>query len=216
VVTLAPGRSVLHRQFTGDQLVFLRTGRVVAHDERGLVLWVPHGGPMALTMTEDGRGLRDMPFREWVTHPRRLVSRTWWGPNILMLAPPGAAHSVWWFWDARGRHVAWYINLEEPGVLWDDGAAAGLDNTDQDLDVWVWPDRSWQWKDEDEMAERLEHPEHYWVEDEAAVWAEGRRMIALAEAGEYPFDGTWVDFRPDPAWVMPDALPPGWDRNRAR
>jgi hypothetical protein len=216
VVTLAPGRSVLHRQFTGDQLVFLRTGRVVAHDERGLVLWVPHGGPMALTQTEDGRGLRDMPFREWVTHPRRLVSRTWWGPNILMLAPPGAAHSVWWFWDARGRHVAWYINLEEPGVLWDDGAAAGLDNTDQDLDVWVWPDRSWQWKDEDEMAERLEHPEHYWVVDEAAVRAEGQRMIALAEAGEYPFDGSWIDFRPDPAWVMPDALPPGWDRPRAR
>jgi hypothetical protein len=216
VDTFAPGRSVLHRQFTGDQLVFLRTGRVVAHDERGLVLWVPHGGPMALTQTEDGRGLRDMPFREWVTRPRQLVARNWWGPNILMLAPPGAAHSVWWFWDARGRHVAWYINLEEPGVAWDDGTAAGLDNTDQDLDVWVWPDRRWQWKDEHEMAERLEHPEHYWVVDEAAVRAEGQRMIALAEAGEYPFDGSWIDFRPDPAWVMPDALPPGWDRPRAR
>ena len=72
------------------------------------------------------------------------------------------------------------------------------------------------WKDEDELAERLEHPEHYWVDDEAAVWAEGRRMIALAEAGAYPFDGTWVDFRPDPTWLMPDALPAGWDRPRAR
>jgi hypothetical protein len=41
-------------------------------------------------------------------------------------------------------------------------------------------------------------------------------MIALAEAGEYPFDGSWVDFQPDPAWVMPDALPTGWDRPRAR
>jgi len=206
VVTLVPGRSVLHRQFTGDQLVFLRTGRVVAHDERGLVLWVPHGGPMALTMTEDGRGLRDMPFREWVTHPRRLVSRTWWGPNILMLAPPGAAHSVWWFWDARGRHVAWYINLEEPGVLWDDGAAAGLDNTDQDLDVWVWPDRSWQWKDEDEMAALIGNPAYFDAEEAAAVRAEGERLIKLAEAGAYPFDGTHVDFRPDPSWPVP-ALP---------
>ena len=38
----------------------LRPG--TGHDERGLRLWLPHGGPMALTRTPDGRGLRDMPF----------------------------------------------------------------------------------------------------------------------------------------------------------
>ena len=53
--------------------------------------------------------------------------------------------------------------------------------------------------------------EHYWVRDEAAVWAEGRRVIKIAEAGEFPFDGTWTDFRPDPSWPIPE-LPPGWDR----
>jgi hypothetical protein len=216
VVTFAPGRQILHRQFTGDSLAFLRSGRVIAHDERGLRLWIPHGGPMALTKTPDGLGLRDMPFREWIAADRALVETTWWGPNIMMFLPPGAAHSVWWFWDRAGRHVAWYVNLEEPAVSWDDGTAAGVDNTDQDLDVWVYPDRRWEWKDEHELTERLAHPEHYWVSDEAAVRAEGRRLIALAEAGEFPFDGTWVDFRPDPAWTGPTALPPGWDRPRAR
>jgi predicted RNA-binding protein associated with RNAse of E/G family len=216
VVTFVPGRQILHRQFTGDTLTFLRSGRVLGHDERGLRVWLPHGAPMALTRTADGRGLRDMPFREWVSQERTLVEHAWWGPNIMMLVPPGAAHSVWWFWDARGRHAAWYINLEEPGVAWDDGDAAGLDTTDQDLDVWVYPDHRWEWKDEDELAERLEHPDHYWVTDEAAVWAEGRRVIAQAEAGEFPFDGTWVDFRPDPDWTAPAHLPPGWDRPRAR
>jgi Protein of unknown function (DUF402) len=216
VVTFAPGRQVLHRQFTGDSLAFLRSGRVIAHDERGLRLWIPHGGPMALTRTPDGRGLRDMPFRDWISADRALVETSWWGPNIMMLLPPGAAHSVWWFWDRAGRHVAWYVNLEEPAVTWDDGMAAGVDNTDQDLDVWVYPDRQWEWKDAHELTERLAHPEHYWVSDEAAVWAEGRRLIALAEAGEFPFDGTWVDFRPDPAWIAPASLPPGWDRPRAR
>jgi hypothetical protein len=44
------------------------------------------------------------------------------------------------------------------------------------------------------------------------VWAEGRRMIARIEAGEFPFDGTWTDFRPDPAWGVPTELPSGWDR----
>jgi predicted RNA-binding protein associated with RNAse of E/G family len=216
VVTFAPGRQILHRQFTGDTLTFLRSGRVLGHDERGLRLWVPHGGPMALTRTADGRGLRDMPFREWIAQDRRLVQESWWGPNIMMLLPPGAAHSVWWFWDARGQHVAWYLNLEEPGVTWDDGEAAGVDNTDQDLDAWVFPGGRWEWKDEHELAERLAHPEHYWVNDEAAVWAEGRRVLAKAEVGEFPFDGTWTDFRPDPGWAKPARLPAGWDRPRAR
>ena len=30
-------------------------------------------------------------------------------------------------------------------------------------------------------------------------------MIKLIEAGEFPFDGTWTDFRPDPAWPVPRA-----------
>nr|BFE56841.1 hypothetical protein GCM10020063_013670 [Dactylosporangium thailandense] len=30
---------------------------------------------------------------------------------------------------------------------------------------------------------------------------------ARAGRGEFPFDGTWQDFRPDPSWPMPN-LPP--------
>jgi hypothetical protein len=80
----------------------------------------------------------------------------------------------------------------------------------------VAPDLSWRWKDEDEFTERLAHPEHYWVPDSAAVRAEGRRVIEQAEAGEFPFDGTWCDFAPDPAWPVPTVLPEGWDRPPAR
>ncbi len=39
----------------------------------------------------------------------------------------------------------------------------GSTSIDQDLDIVVAPDRTWQWKDEDEFAERLAVPEHYWV-----------------------------------------------------
>ena len=93
---------------------------------------------------------------------------------------------------------------------------AGVDIVDQDLDIWVPPDRAWQWKDEEEFAERLAFPEHYWVHDEAAVRAEGERVIKSVEAGEFPFDGTWCDFVPDPGWAAPAALPPGWDRAAVR
>ena len=36
----------------------------------------------------------------------------------------------------------------------------------------------------------------------------------LAEAGDFPFDGTWCDLRPDPAWP-PLARPDGLERPRA-
>jgi hypothetical protein len=37
-------------------------------------------------------------------------------------------------------------------------------------------------------------------------------VIKVIEAGEFPFDGTWTDFVPDPSWQTPTDLPDGWDR----
>ncbi|MEO3788365.1 DUF402 domain-containing protein [Actinocorallia sp. B10E7] len=212
----APGQVILHRQFTGDRLVFVRAVRVVEHDEHGLRLWIPRHTAMSATMTADGRGLRDMPFSEWVTVERELTAMRWRGPNVFMFMPPGAAHSVLFFWYPEDTFYGWYVNLEEPGVVWQDETAAGIDICDQDLDIWVDRDRTWSWKDEHELEERLGFPEHYWVTDEQAVRAEGLRVAERIEKGHFPFDGTWCDFRPDPSWPVPDELPPGWDRPRAR
>jgi hypothetical protein len=70
-------------------------------------------------------------------------------PGGLKVVPP------WWLFDPDGAFAAWYVNLEEPAVRWNDGDLAGVDLTDQDLDIRVWPDRTWEWKDDDELAERL-------------------------------------------------------------
>jgi hypothetical protein len=211
-----PGEVVLHRMFTDDELVLVRTGVVVGEDERGLRLWIPHGSPAMRRDSLDGRGIRQMPFAEWVRQETELVPVTWWGPDVFMFLPTGRAHTVWWFWDPAGRFSGWYVNLEEPVTRWRDGAVLGVDGCDQDLDVWVWPSRRWNWKDEDELAERLAFPDSYWVHDPAAVRAEGERVIRDAEDGAFPFDGTWLDFRPDPAWRGLPALHPGWDRPRTR
>jgi len=44
------------------------------------------------------------------------------------------------------------------------------------------------------------------------IRAEGERVIADIEAARFPFDGTWCDFRPDPAWPTPVLPSTGWDR----
>ena len=211
----AAGRVILHRNTRRGRLAFVRPVRVVADTDLGLLLWMARGTPGLNEVTLDGRGARGMPFSEWVTLGHRMRAGAWQGPGILLFFPPDADHSVWFFWDDRGRFVNWYVNLEERAVRWDDGAVAGVDIVDQDLDIVVRPDRSWEWKDEDEFTERLAIPEHYWVPDEQAVRAEGRRVIKVIEAGEFPFDGTWTDFVPDPSWQTPTDLPDGWDRPAA-
>jgi hypothetical protein len=124
-------------------------------------------------------------------------------------------YSVWFFFTPDGGFANWYVNLERPAVRWDDGDVAGIDTVDYDLDLVIEPDRSWRWKDEQEFVDHLAVPDVYWVDDEAAVRAAGERVVKLVEAGEFPFDGTGCDFRPDPAWPVLPTLPPGWDRPRA-
>ena len=212
----ATGRLILHRNTRNGRIGWVRPARVVSDDERGLLLWVASHSAVANEVAEDGRGMRAMPFTEWLTLGYRLAVSTWDGPGVLKFLPTGAAHSVWWFRDrVTDRFAGWYVNLEEPGVRWDDGEVAGVDIVDQDLDVWVPANQRWRWKDEEEFAERLAFPAHYWVPDEAAVRAEGERVIKVIEAGEFPFDGTWCDFHPDPAWPTPTELPAGWDRPTA-
>ncbi|MDG4785572.1 DUF402 domain-containing protein [Micromonospora sp. WMMD1102] len=211
----SPGRVVVHRNVRRGRIGWVRPARVVSDDDRGLLLWVARGTQVASEVSADGQGMRAMPFTEWITSTYRMRVATWAGPPVLKFLPAGADHSVWFFRDEADRFASWYVNLEEHGVRWDDGDLAGVDMVDQDLDVVVRPDHSWAWKDEGEFAERLALPEHYWVPDAAAVRAEGERVIKIAEAAEFPFDGTWCDFVPDPAWTAPE-LPPGWDRPPVR
>jgi hypothetical protein len=213
---LSEGRTVLYRNFSAGRISAVRPCRVISDDERGLLLWLARGSAVAGLQAVDGRGIRDMPFAEWVTLDRHLVAGRWQGPGLLKFIPPDADHSVWFFRDDQGHFTNWYVNLEERAVRWDDGDLAGVDVTDQDLDIVAAPDRTWRWKDEDEFAERLALPDHYWVLDEAAVWAEGRRVIKLIEAGEFPFDGSWIDFQPDRSWPVPDIVPLGGERPNAR
>jgi len=211
-MTFAPGREILHRNTHHGRIAFVHPVRVISDDDRGLLVWLARGAVIAVEKTLDGRGARDLPFDEWAAAPKAPVRSTWQGPGLLRFFPSGADHSVWFFRDDQDNFNTYYVNLEESAVRWDDGPVAGLDVIDQDLDIVVAPDLTWEWKDEDEFADRLRFPEHYWVPDEAAVRAEGARVIKKIEAAEFPFDQTWTDFQPDPAWPTPTELPPGWDR----
>ena len=205
------GEIVYLRHFQRDVVSGFFPMRAVQQDSDGVLLWGQQGSRSWTTIMVDGRWLRDTPLAEWVGGRKKPIS---WevGHSLLSWHPTGADYSIRFFFR-DGRFTNWYANLEVPAVAWRDGDLAGLDTVDWDLDVVIQPDRSWHWKDEEEFADRLRTPESYWVADEQRVRAAGREVIKLAEAGDFPFDGTWTGFRPDPGWTPIAAdLPAGWDR----
>jgi uncharacterized protein len=144
---------------------------------------------MVLPADADGRRLR-IPADEWTLEPG-TTSR-----EALALTRPGAAHSIYLFWD-DGRFSHWYVNLEEPLRR----NAVGFDTFDHKLDLIVEADGAWRWKDEDELEEAARRG----ILDAAAVRAEGERVLAA-----WPFPTGWEAWRPDPAWPVPQ-LPAGWE-----
>ncbi|MEU8079805.1 DUF402 domain-containing protein [Catellatospora citrea] len=206
------GQTVLRRCWRGGRITFLQATTVVEDSERGLLLWLPAGTTYWRILTEDGRSHHDGTLDE-LGPDAILRPLVWAGNDLLMWQRPDEPWSVWWFFPG-GRFGSWYGNLEDPFVRWRDGDVCGVDFADNALDVLVEPDLSWRWKDEGELAAKTGHAD-YWDEAGAArIRAEGQRLIEIAESGRFPFDGTWCDFRPDPAWPVPRRTA-GWDRPRA-
>ncbi len=138
---------------------------------------------------------------EWVD-----AETTWFGGGRLFLAGPEAAHSICPSWEADGSFAGWYVNLETPWRR----TPVGFDTTDHVLDIWVLPDRSWRWKDEEELQEAVEAG-LFTPQQAKAIRHEGERVLERVEAWTEPFNEGWEEWRPDSSWPMP-SVPEGWDR----
>jgi hypothetical protein len=177
--------------------------RVLSDDGRTVTGWLPKDTPIVDTELPDGRDPRQAPLADMFRIARVRVPGTWHSSSTLRVITEGEWSSVWWFFRPDMSFIGWYVNLEIPLGRTD----IGTDRIDGALDVTVAPDRTWSWKDEDE-ADAAVDAGRISAEQLTRLRAEGERVIGLAEAGAFPFDGTWCDFRPDPDWPAP-VLPPG-------
>ena len=79
-----------------------------------------------------------------------------------------------------------------------------------DLDLIVHPDFSYEWKDIDDYEKGIETgvilPE--WVDKIGEVKSE---ILDKLEKRQYPSDGSWLDWIPDPNWSRP-TLTENWDK----
>ena len=192
----AAHQTVVRRYVRAGRTTFAKPMRVISDDAAGLLLWMPAGTEVAQLTDADGGTLHDRALHEM--HRPRLVRRPWRDRDILVLMTPGAAYSAWWFFRG-GVFDGWYVNLETPATR----HPGGVDTTDLVLDVVVGADRSWRWNDADEFAARVGDPDYFDGATAERIRADGRRAAEMATAGIFPFDGTHVGFRPDPAWPAP-------------
>jgi hypothetical protein len=78
------------------------------------------------------------------------------------------------------------------------------------LDVIIDADRSWRWKDEDEL-ETFVARGVFEPDLPQRLRAEALGVVSRLERNEPPFSEPWPEWRPDPSWERP-VLPSGWDR----
>lgn len=203
----APGTRVLWRyraNGTGHPHI-CRPVTVVQDSPDLLAAWVAPGTVCVKPEIADGTPVHHEPLATRYTKPRRTVLSRWFGTGVLKLASPGEPWSVWLFWERDWEFKNWYVNLEEPRRRW----AGGIDSEDHFLDIAVYPDGSWEWRDEDEFAAA----QRAGLVDEALaarVRAAGRAVVERISSWAPPFRDGWENWRPDPHWPVP-ALPEDWD-----
>ena len=207
----ASGETVVVHEVWRDRVWAARPMRVVRDDGEFVALWFPRGTRWMAPI--------DDPARDWDGDRGELLdacaaSGSWTHRELkcvvetLQLLRAGDWHALRVSWLPDGEPWGWYVNLQEPFRR----SATGFETMDLALDVLVEPDRSWRWKDEDEL-ETFVARGVFGPELPPRLRDEGLRVATKAEWREAPFDEPWHDWRPDPAWELP-ALPAGWDRLR--
>jgi hypothetical protein len=102
------------------------------------------------------------------------------------------------------RFRGWYVNLQSPFRR----LPRGFDIVDHTLDIVVRPDRTWYWKDEDEVAQAV--ASGVCSEEQArALYRDGEEAIALLRAGDGPFDERWTQWRAESSDPV-ESFPDGW------
>jgi hypothetical protein len=168
--------------------------RVVTDQPGLLALYIPRGAT----------------YLRWSPRPggSRELGPARWRRDTLRLMFPGLAYSLWLSWDGgsgEGREFhGYYLNMEEPYRR----TAIGVDTNDHTLDAVIAPDRSWSWKDLEDLDARVRDG-IYSAPFAAELRSVAAEALARFERRDPPFDGAWETWTPDPAWPLPE-LHPAW------
>ena len=137
----------------------------------------------------------------------QLAKYTWQTNRLLLIFEPQKYFSTILFWNHESHEfLSYYINFQLPFKR----NLCALDTLDLDLDLIVHPDFRYEWKDEDDYQQAINHGaiSREWVR---GIEEAKSKIFSRLEKRQYPFDGSWLDWMPNPSW-SPPALPENWDK----
>ena len=182
------------------------SGIVVKDSPEEIVLLFLPGAETMAEKSYTGRertGKRRWDFKnnDW-----ELAKFLWHTNRVLAITEPDKYYSIMLFWNqASDEFLGYYVNFQLPFQR----NRCAIDTLDLDLDIDIEPDLSFRWKDEDDYRQAIEHSiiRREWV---AGIEAAKPEVLDRLTQRRYPFDGSWLDWKPDPDW-LPPKLPSDWD-----
>jgi len=147
--------------------------------------------------------------RRWyfVDHDWQLAKYTWQTNRVLLIFEPEKFYSTILFWNQESNNfLCYYINFQLPFQR----NHCTVDTLDLDLDLIIHPDFTYQWKDEDDYQNAIEYGliSSEWMQGIEEAKPE---IFNKLEKRQYPFDSSWLDWKPDRSW-SPPTLPDNWDK----
>jgi protein associated with RNAse G/E len=136
-----------------------------------------------------------------------LAKYSWHTNRLLLIFEPEKYYSTILFWHHESNEfLCYYINFQLPFRR----NQYALDTLDLDLDLIINSDFSFEWKDVDDYQNAIEHGviSQEWIQGISEAKFE---IFSKLEKRQYPFDGSWLDWRPELGW-SPPTLPENWDK----
>jgi hypothetical protein len=138
-------------------------------------------------------------WKELLDPHRRLEKYTWRTNHFLMLLKPHKFYATSYIWHHETNAFQYYyVNFQLPFQR----SPFGFDTFDLELDIVVKPDGTWHWKDAEEYKCGIDSgvllPE--WKQGIEKAQPE---IFDMIEKRQYPLDGHWLNWKPDPTWAAP-------------
>jgi len=144
----------------------------------------------------------DFKDTEW-----KLGKYIWRTNRLLLIFEPEKCYSTIYYWNhTSNEFLHYYINFQLPFKR----NHQSVDTLDWELDLIINPDFSHHWKDVDDYQKAIQDGliSTKWAKEIESAKPEIFRQL---EKRQYPYDGSWLDWMPDPAW-SPPKLPDNWDK----
>jgi protein associated with RNAse G/E len=202
-----PGNVIAWRGIYRERVWHAQTVIVVRDNPEEIVLTLL---PRTECMAPEGYSSGKNSFqRRWNFKDKdwRLENYSWHTNRLLLLLEPGKYYSTIYFWHHESNEfLCYYINFQLPFQR----SHCGVDTLDLDLDLIINPDFSYEWKDVDDYQKAIEKeiifPE--WIQE---IETAKQEIFEKLEKRQYPYDGSWLNWMPDPDW-SPPKLPQNWDK----